>query len=256
MQFKFGKIWLNGFNLRIVLKSINSLVASGKPSVVSVMNLRTIGISIKNKQYANLINDTALRITDGMPLVWVGKFLGIQNIERITGPDLFIELLESKYNYKHYFLGDTAQTINKMIMEIGRKKSGTKIVGYFSPPFRNLSESEILEISDRINQTEPDIIWVALGSPKQDYLSYQLRSFINHGILINVGAAFRFYIGEYKHPNPIFQSLGLEGIFWRFKVNPLKETVWYVKHVCLFLYLIITLVFTYKKNVKTESSSS
>ncbi len=260
MKFRFGRIWLDALTFRDAVEKIGIILSSGKPSAVSVMNLRTIGISLKNKNYARLINGTSLRITDGMPLVWAGKMAGIKKMERITGPDLFMELLNPRYGFNHFFLGDTTQTLHNLTGRIQSISPGTKICGSYSPPFRELSEEDMAYISKSVNQSDPDIIWVSLGSPKQDFFSARLLQYINRGVLINVGAAFRFYLGEYSHPNPFFQKIGLEGIFWRFRKNPFREFIWYIKHIPLLLYLLAELLFNRHKNInpgeRYESSSS
>lgn len=252
MRFRFGAVWLDAIRFADAVRKVCNMIEDGRPAVVSVMNLRTIVLSASDDTYASIINKTALRLTDGMPLVWAGKIMGIKNIERVTGPDLFVELLSDKYDYRHFFLGDTEDVLLRLIEKAKKENEKVAIAGYLSPPFKDFNSQDIIGFSEQIIQSSPDLIWVALGSPKQDYFCDEIVKHLDSGVLLNVGAAFRFYIGEYQHPKKFFQHMGLEGVFWRFTKNPKKEFIWYSKHSVLLVYLIFVMLYKKKKNIQTD----
>lgn len=234
-------------NVKVNITSIDHCIANiisekgNKPQYICVGNVKTAVFGNQNEKYRDIINNAYMNLPDGMPLVWAGRIAGAKSICRTSGPDLFKELLKEKYGLKHFLLGDTEETLNSMVNKIHNEFPKTIIAGYYSPQFRPIEELDIEKISQIISSSEADIIWVALGAPKQDYLSAELVKHCENGIFIGVGAAFRFFIGEYNHPPRIFQVLGLEGIFWRFFKNPVKEFVWYSKHIPIYIWLLTKL---------------
>jgi N-acetylglucosaminyldiphosphoundecaprenol N-acetyl-beta-D-mannosaminyltransferase len=181
-----------------------------------------VGVTImatKDEELKKAIGKSLISVPDGMPLVWYGKLLGCKKIERIAGSELLKRLVEEGNGLSHFLLGDTEQTINRVIQKAKSVNRKIKITGY-SPPFRdNFTPEDTREIFDRIKNTSPDIIWVSFGGGKQDKWMSHNQHFLDRGIMIGVGAAFRFYIGELEIPPPIIQNLGLQW-FYRMMGNP------------------------------------
>lgn len=233
MEYKMGNVLLNAVTMIEAEKMILDVLNKGKKGVVSVMNTRTIRLSVIDPSYGEVVNASFLRLPDGMPLVWAARVAGFNNeeCERVTGPDLFEEIVMHRSGYRHFLLGDTEETLKKLVIKIRTITNGKSyVVGIYSPPFQPIELEDYKMISQLINRSDPDFIWVALGSPKQDYFSAELLKHINRGVILNVGAAFRFALGEYRHPARVFQRLGLEGFFWRFRHSPLIEAKWYLVH--------------------------
>jgi N-acetylglucosaminyldiphosphoundecaprenol N-acetyl-beta-D-mannosaminyltransferase len=111
--------------------------------------------------------------------------------------------------------------------------NGANIVGSYSPPFCELEEFDYTGIAKQINDSNADIVWLSLRAPKQDFFAVKLLPHLDKKICIGVGAAFRFSLGQIKHPPKIFKKLGLTGIFWR-KIN-LKQIGWYFHHFFLLM---------------------
>ena len=238
--YLIGKIKVSVTNQCDCIENIIS-EKGNKSKYICVGNVRTAVFGNKNNKYQKTINEAFMNLPDGMPLVWAGRIAGAATINRTSGPDLFGELLNDKYGLKHYLLGDSETTLNSLVDKIRIKYPKTIISGYYSPPFVSIDNFDIQVIAHRIMNSGADIIWVAVGAPKQDYLSAELIKHCDKGIFIGVGAAFRFFLGEYKHPPRIFQLLGLEGIFWRFARNPMKEFIWYIKHIPQYIWLLTKL---------------
>ena len=228
-----------------IQKILNS--KESPPKYVCVGNVRTAVFGNKNAQYRKTVNKSFMNLPDGMPLIWAGRLAGAKAIQRSSGPDLFSEFLKEKYKVKHYLLGDTEETLNALVDKIGQIYPQTVIAGYYSPPFKPLEEFDFEDIANKIKASGADIIWVAVGAPKQDYLSAELVKYLDKGTLIGVGAAFRFFLGEYKHPPRLFQLIGLEGVFWRFFKDPAKQFIWYCKHIPQYLWLLTQLKY---KNIQ------
>ena len=110
-------------------------------------------------------------------------------------------------------------------------KDNANIVGSYSPPFCELDEFDYTGIAKMINDSGANIVWLSLRAPKQDFFAVRLLPYLDKKICIGVGAAFRFSLGQIKHPPLIFKKLGLTGIFWR-KMN-LSKIGWYFHHFAL-----------------------
>jgi len=238
--YLIGKVKVSVTNIGQCIEKIIE-AKEGQSKYICVGNVRTIVLGNKNKKYQNTINDAFMNLPDGMPLVWAGHLAGAKAIRRTSGPDLFSEFLKEKYPVKHYLLGDTGETIKTIIDKINKLYPKTIISGFYSPPFEPLEKFDFENIAYKIKDSGADIVWVAIGAPKQDYLSAELVKYCNRGTFIGVGAAFRFFIGEYKHPPRLFQIIGFEGIFWRFFRHPLKQFIWYCKHIPQYLWLLTKL---------------
>lgn len=208
---------------------------------ICVGNVRTIVFANKNDRYQKTLNEAYMNLPDGMPLVWAGRLAGAKTIQRTSGPDLFPELLKEKYSLKHYLLGDTEETLKALVEKISQVYPKTIVSGYYSPPFKPIEEYDLEAIAQKIKDSGADIIWIAVGAPKQDLLSAELVKYCERGTFIGVGAAFRFFLGEYKHPPRLLQVMGFEGIFWRFFKSPVKQFVWYCKHIPQYLWLLTKL---------------
>ena len=132
---------------------------------------------------------------------WVPLFLkliyGI-NREQLSGSELFSSVLHTK-KYKMMFLG-TSNSILKPLRE-NISKIDPKILDmpFLSLPFRNVEDFDYKEIANSINEENPDIIWVALGMPKQEIFIYNLNPYLNRGVCIGIGAAFKFFSGLSGH---------------------------------------------------------
>jgi N-acetylglucosaminyldiphosphoundecaprenol N-acetyl-beta-D-mannosaminyltransferase len=162
----------------------------------------------KDKYFSAAIKDSLLSIADGMPLVWYAKLKGCRRIERISGVELFSRLLMEDNDYKHFLLGDTDETLKKVTNKAKRINNKIQINSY-SPPFKNwFDENDSKIMIDKANNYNSDIIWVHQNNCK-----------LEKGVMIGVGAAFKYYIGVIKAPPKIVQKLGFQW-FTRLLHNP------------------------------------
>jgi N-acetylglucosaminyldiphosphoundecaprenol N-acetyl-beta-D-mannosaminyltransferase len=193
---------------------VNEIIASNikRRGYICLTDVGNVISATKDKQLLEAINGSLLSIADGMPLAWYGKMVGCNGVERISGMELMKRLLE-RSEFKHYLLGDTQETINRVIEKAKRVSTRIKICGY-SPPFKEtFDENDNKNIFHTISAEDPDIVWVAFGGGKQEKWMHKNIQNLSKGIMIGVGAAFRFYIGEIKTPPRIFQNLGLQWFF-------------------------------------------
>ena len=223
--------WLLDF----IVKNIKKL--SGK--YICVSNVHTTVMSYEDESYKNIQNSAILALPDGGPLSSVRRKRGFKEMQRTTGPDFMEEILKISVEkgYKHYFYGSTDETLNQMKEVLAKKYPGLNIVGMYSPPFRALTPEEDAEIINKINDSNPDFVWVGLGAPKQEIWMYNHQDKIK-GLMIGVGAAFDFHAGNIKRAPKWMQNCNLEW-FYRLMQQPKKLFSRYFKTNFKFIKLIM-----------------
>jgi N-acetylglucosaminyldiphosphoundecaprenol N-acetyl-beta-D-mannosaminyltransferase len=169
------------------------------------------------------INSSLISLADGMPLAWFAKLVGGKEIERIAGMDIMVNLFGEKNGYSHYLLGDTHTTINRVIDKAKSINSSIKIKG-FSPPFKVFDAEDNRFIIDKLNNDKPDIIWVSFGGGKQEKWMHDNIGNLDRGIMIGIGAAFKWFIGDLMVPPRILQQLGLQWLFRLTQMMLFKKT--------------------------------
>jgi len=142
------------------------------------------------------------------------------------------------HGVRHFFYGTTAATLSALCDRLTRQFPKIVIAGVHAPPFRPLSAEEERQAADLINAAAPDIVWVGLGTPKQDFWVARMRPVLNAPALIAVGAAFDFHSGRVRQAPRWMMRCGLEW-FYRFCREPRRLGRRYLVGNAVFLWLIL-----------------
>ena len=177
----------------------------------------------KNPELKTILNSADLWVPDGIAPVWYARFRGFSGIQRTPGAEIMKAFFEENSDkvYSNFFYGDTEETLNALKEKVDKEYPGHKVVGTFSPPFRSLTQEEDKQVVKMINDARPDVLWVALGTPKQDRWIFEHKDELKVPIAIGVGAAFRFLSGHVKRSPEWVGNYGLEWV-WRFFQEPKK----------------------------------
>ncbi|MSU47848.1 MAG: glycosyltransferase [Opitutus sp.] len=156
-------------------------------------------------------NESWLTTPDGMPLVWLGP----RGVGRVYGPDLLLAVCEAgrAVGLRHYFYGGAPSVADELADKLRARFPGLEVTGVFTPPFRPLDAGEFAAFQSDIAQKRPDVIWVGIGSPKQEKFMAQHWRDLDAGVLIGVGAAFDFHSGRVRQAPHWLQRSGLEWFF-------------------------------------------
>ena len=238
---------VSAVNLTIACDIFDGWIRDRKKTYVCVAPVSTIVDCQSDDEYKRIVNKADMVTPDGMPVVWVGRLKGSTTIDRTYGPDLmhaFCDYSQAK-GYKHYFYGGSESTCSLLKSVLNNKFHNLNIIGSFAPPLRPVHAKESSEIIDKINSSNPDIIWVGLGSPKQDYWMYEHRDLFKAPILVGVGAAFDFIAGTKKQAPKWMQRSGLE---WLYRLCCEPKRLWrrYLIGNTKFLYYLMTDLFRKK----------
>jgi N-acetylglucosaminyldiphosphoundecaprenol N-acetyl-beta-D-mannosaminyltransferase len=179
----------------------------------------------RNKKVHGALNSAELWVPDGIAPVWIARLRGHRDAVRSPGPEIFAEFLNraNLNGYSSYFYGDTHQTLEALIKAVAAKYPGHRVAGSFSPPFRPLTPEEDQDIIDRINDARPDVLWVALGSPKQDIWIYDRLKRLKVPVAVGVGAAFAFVAGTVPRCP---EWIGRAGFEWVFRLLAEPKKLW------------------------------
>jgi len=199
---------------------------SDRPAKVVVQaNVNSLVNAQSVDRYRAAILAADLVVPDGMPLVWLLRLKGHNIRQRVYGPDLMLLLCEeaAKRGWRCFLYGG-APGVPEQLKEVLEKRfPGLQIVGTYSPPFRPLTAEEDESVCAMINAAKPDIVWVGLGSPKQDIWMYEHREKLDVSVMHGVGAAFDFLTGRVKQAPRWMMNAGLE---WLFRLLQEPRRLW------------------------------
>ena len=177
-----------------------------------------------------------------------------EKVERMRGPT-FMRLALSygvERGWRHVFYGSDQPTLDDLVANAERFAPGMQIVGAIAPPFGVFTDDRVAKDLQQIRDTNPDVVWVGLGMPKQElWMAAAARSGLAAGFaLLGVGAAFDLLAGMLPEAPQWMQKVGLEWLF-RLRLEPRRLWRRYILNNPLFM---AHLVFAYGKKKLRPSS--
>lgn len=159
--------------------------------------------------------DAALVTPDGMPLVWLAHWHGHRHTTRVYGPDLMLAVCDAgrSVGLRHYLYGGAPGVAEQLRAALTARFPGLEVVGTFTPPFRELTPDEFAALQADVSARRPDIVWVGLGTPKQEKFAHAAAPHLATGALVTVGAAFDFHTGRVRQAPRWMMRCGLEWLF-------------------------------------------
>lgn len=208
-------------------------------SYICIVNVHSCIEAYKDKNYAEVVNNADIATPDGMPLVKGLKWLYGVKQEKVSGPDLMPILLHeaASQGLSVFFYGSTLEVLEKLRMIYKERYPNLKIAGMLSPPFRKLSAQEIQNDINLINESGANIVFVALGCPKQERWMAEMKGKIN-AVMIGVGGAFPMLAGIEKRA-PLWMQQNMLEWLYRLIQDPKRLFKRYAITNSLFIYLII-----------------
>ncbi len=188
---------------------------SGAGRHVHLLNAYSLALADANPQYRATILADAVNFPDGRPVSWASRVRRHDPpLQQVRGPGLFLDVLDAgrERKLRHYLLGSTPDVLELLRARIERDFPGAVLVGCESPPFREMTANELDERDRRIAACGADIVWVGLGTPKQDFEAQRLAASAPV-VAVAVGAAFDFAAGTVREAPPWMSPLGLEWVY-------------------------------------------
>lgn len=192
-------------------------ITSGEQAFVVTANAEIIMMCQEDAGYKKIVSqDAQLVLPDGAGAVWAGRHLGYKVPERVAGFDLYCQLLDkaAQKGYKAFFFGGSPG-----IAEAAKAKSeelypGVQVVGCRNGYFK---EEESQAIIDEINASGADMLFAALGAPKQEKWLVRYREQLKPKILMGIGGSFDVFAGKMERAPKWMQDASLEWLFRLYK---------------------------------------
>lgn len=219
-------VGISAIHMEQALREVDDWIQRRDPHYVCPTTVHGVMECQKNPYLRRVLHSSGLATPDGMPLVWLSRLQGFRHVRRVYGPDLMLALCEQSVSkgYRHYLYGGEEGVAEKLRDKLADRFPGLQVVGTYSPPFRPLTPEEDSAVVERINACRPDIVWVALGTPKQDIWAAEHVGRLSASAIICVGAAFDFLSGNKRQAPQWMRRAGLEWLF-RFCQEPRR--LWY-----------------------------
>lgn len=244
MKTEILGIKIDALNYNQSLQKIEDFLRQDKQHQIITVNPEIILKSLADSNYREIINQVSLVTADGIGLLWAAKFLSLKSDswvstiaqmiasgaslvfypsycqevipERITGVDLMDKICRqaSIKGWKIYLFGGGADVAEKTAEVLRKKYLNLQIVGAEEGIKNYQSGQNTDEAISKINEKAPDIIFVAMGAPKQEYfISQNLSKIPSVKIAMGVGGSFDFISGKIKRAPDIYRDLGLEWLY-------------------------------------------
>lgn len=181
---------------------------------IRLANAYSVVVADDDPGYAQILNGPGSTFADGAPIEWIMNRRRVADAGRVRGPSLFKESLRrgQAMGVRHFFLGTTEETLAALIAQVSHEFPAAKIAGQWAPAFGPVDDEFVAAAQARIGDTDPHIIWVALGTPKQDFAAQRLAA-ATGALCVGVGAAFDF-VAQTKAEAPEWvQHAGMEWLF-------------------------------------------
>lgn len=212
-------------NLPIAVQSILGWIKEGNSQYVCVRDVHGIMRAQEDPELMSIHDGAGLITPDGMPLVWIMRARGYKDVGRVCGADLVAALCHASQSSRarHYFYGGKPGVAKRMAAELLRQFPDLQVVGMDTPPFGALTPEEDAVATQAIADTQPDIVWVGLSTPKQEYWMRDHVGRIPGATLLGIGAAFDFYAGDVKRAPRWMHHSGLE---WLHRLISEPKRLW------------------------------
>lgn len=205
---------------KTVLDEVDNIIRNKKPSFIVAINPEKIMKALKDKNLLRLLNSASIQIPDGVGVIIASRLKHGNIRKRVTGIDLMQNICKksAEKGYKVFLLGakpGIAERAGKILKE---RYKGLNIVGIRDGYFKD-NEG----IIENIKGVKPDILFVAMGSPRQEYWIRENMDKLGVPLLMGIGGSLDVICGNIKRAPKWMCSLGLEWLYrlikepWRFR---------------------------------------
>jgi len=237
----FG-IQLHNVTQSEALQAIQAFLAGGGKHVVTTPNVDHIVRLHRDAEFAAAYQRASLVVADGMPIVWASRLLGRPLKERVAGSDLFPRLCEqaARSGRTVFLLGGLPGAAAQAAKRLSARFPSLRVVGAYGPPVGfEANPAENWRAIHLVNGARPDLLFVGLGSPKQEKWIAQHLPALEVKVALCVGASIDFEAGLAKRAPRWMQVSGLEWL-WRLLREPARLWRRYLVHDMAFLGIFLS----------------
>jgi N-acetylglucosaminyldiphosphoundecaprenol N-acetyl-beta-D-mannosaminyltransferase len=209
-----------------VKAAIATWIRQKKHAYVCVTGVHGLSESLGDSRVLAAFHKANLVVPDGMPLVWLGRRMGHPETQRIYGPDLMAAIcrLAARRQWKIFLFGTTKSTLRLLQKNLREMYPHIHIAGFYAPSQYPFTHKEQRAIVSAINRSGAAIVFVGLGTPKQELWMAEVSQNLSANVLIGVGAAFDFIAGTKQQAPSWMRYSGLE---WWYRLYQEPGRLWY-----------------------------
>lgn len=197
-----------------------------RPGYIVTPNVNHVCTCQRNEDFRDAYDNAWLALVDGTPIIWASKLLGTPLRQKLSGSDLVPWLCAwaAQKGHSVYFLGGTPGTADETARLLCERHPNLRVAGVHCPDFGFEKDPAQLEDTvQRLKDAKPDLCFVALGSPKQEYFMRRYSEESGVPVMIGVGAAFDFVSGRIKRAPQWLQKSGFE---WAWRLTQEPKRLW------------------------------
>lgn len=246
-KFSFAHLTFDRVNLQQAAERVLQLAERTTPALVVTPNADHVVRAQFDVRFMRILQAADLVTADGMPIVWASMALGQSLPERVTGADLLPKVCElaAACGKKVFLFGGLpgeAEAAGKALLE---RFPGLQIVGAVCPPFGFEEDREMTsQFVQEINASQANILFVGVGSPKQEEWIIRNRKQLSCGVALGVGASIAFQAGQLRRAPQWMQNSGLEWLY-RFLQEPRRLALRYAKDSYIIVLILKSLFLRY-----------
>lgn len=228
-----------------VLDAIEAAIASNSKIYICATPASSLVFARDDAAMASALADATIVTPDGMGVVLAARLLGESIRSRVYGPDLMQMQMrraaDRPLRTATFLYGGHDRESLDMFQAVltATHSSGIDLVGSYLPPHRELTADETAEVISQINASGAKIVWVGIGSPKQEVWMQRMRDALDAPVLVGVGAAFDFLSGRVSQAPRWMQRVGLEWLY-RILQDPRRLGKRYALTLPRFVCLVVT----------------
>lgn len=218
------------FSRESVHERIARQLQTGTADYICVADGVVLNIANRKPDYLKVVNGGMFSICDSSYVPLYIRWIYGKQYKQYCGSQIFMDIIRSQ-KYRMIFMGTSPATLNGLRQNLQKENPDVADMQFVELPYRAVEEFDYAGIARMIKDDGADIIWVALGAPKQEIFMSHLKPFLKHGVMVAVGAAFKFYSGtdEKRAPKWMLKS-HMEFVYRIFRdpKKQLKRCAWII----------------------------
>jgi N-acetylglucosaminyldiphosphoundecaprenol N-acetyl-beta-D-mannosaminyltransferase len=200
-----------------VLDRIESFIEEGGVHMICTPNADHVVRVQANMEFLEIIKSSDLVVSDGMAVVYASNLLRTPIKENVGGRLLLPALAQrsAEKGYRLFLLGGSTEEVARLAaVRLQKDYPGVNIVGTYTPPFMNdFTKEENDRMLTSVNRAKPDVLFVCLGTPKQEkWIAHNLINLQVH-VALGIGAAMDMIAGKVRQPPRWVSEIGFEWLY-------------------------------------------
>ncbi|HMG88198.1 MAG TPA: WecB/TagA/CpsF family glycosyltransferase [Terracidiphilus sp.] len=217
---------VNALDMETALTHIEHALSVRRRGYICMAAVHGIMEAQRKPEVLKAYTESFMTLPDGRPTVWVGRLQGLQQMEQVSGPEVMLEVFRRRAfdPYTHFLYGGKPGVAQELADRLSRQFPWARIVGTYTPPFRELQLQEERQLITTLRRLNPSFVWVGISSPRQELFMHRYLPHFPTTLMLGVGAAFDYHTGRIRDSADWIKRAGLQWLH-RLMQDP-KHLLW------------------------------